>query len=96
MKKCRLRWFNTFAFLSLFSCYLMQAQDHPICPADFNNKQQWEGDPATRERIKNELRKIKDFASQQLTNKTQADSIRIIPVVVHVLHDNGSGAIGKA
>ncbi|MGQ0826995.1 MAG: M43 family zinc metalloprotease, partial [Bacteroidota bacterium] len=65
------------------------------CPSDYNNRLPGANDPQQQLRIEKELQKIRENV-QSNQSRSVPDTLKIIPVVVHVLHDNGKGAISKA
>ncbi|MBA3900486.1 MAG: choice-of-anchor J domain-containing protein [Bacteroidetes bacterium] len=81
------------AFLSI--PFTLKGQQNPGCPADESHRKLLE-DPKMRQRFMQDMQKIKEHKLLQQPSATRTDSVRIVPVVVHVLHDNGKGAISKA
>ncbi|MBA3705992.1 MAG: hypothetical protein H0W84_08870, partial [Bacteroidetes bacterium] len=71
------------------------AQNTIKCPSDYNFRLPGANDPQQELRIKEELKKIREYAMMN-QSRSVPDTLKIIPVVVHVLHDNGKGAISKA
>ncbi len=79
----------------LFLCHSVGAQSPVQCPSDYNNRLPGANDLQQQLRIKQELKKIRE--QTQLNQGTRSgDTLKIIPVVVHVMHDNGMGTITKA
>ncbi len=77
------------------STTLIAQTDIIKCPSDYNNRLPGSNDPQQQIRIKEELKKIRESVAMN-QSRNVPDTLKIIPIVVHVLHDNGKGAISKA
>jgi len=78
---------------SLFFFKAIHAQS-PQCPADYSQRMLLQ-DPAKLAKMRQDNAKIRELMKNHSRNAVP-DTLKIIPIVVHVLHDNGKGAITKA
>jgi PKD repeat protein len=83
------------AFCSLLFFHTAYSQTNISCPSDYNYRLPGANNPQQQLRIKEELKKIRENVAMN-NSRSIPDTLKIIPVVVHVLHDNGKGALTKA
>ncbi|MBI2270431.1 MAG: PKD domain-containing protein [Bacteroidetes bacterium] len=79
-----------------FALNIACAQVMPLCPSDYNYRLPNAMSPEQILRSKKDIEKIIENVEKKRTQKVPADTLKIVPVVVHVLHDKGIGAISKA
>lgn len=82
-------------FIAGISAASMAQSNIIQCPSDYNYRLPGANDPQQQARVDKELKKIREQVQLNQSQRTP-DTLKIIPIVVHVLHDNGKGAISKA
>lgn len=66
------------------------------CGFDGNLQQQFLNNPELREEYERWRKNVQDAVSQMDLEKSPAGVLQIVPLVVHVIHDNGIGNISEA
>src|SRR5690606_30569850 len=67
------------------------------CPSDYNYRLPEANNPQQQLKAKQDIEKIKEISKNNYSRSLPpADTLRIIPIVVHVLYDNASTPISKA
>ena len=82
--------------LSLFITGNVLSQNVNWCGTDLLLEQKFKKDPSSKQKFDENFRLIHNNAQQYSKNKSLAGIVYIVPVVVHVIHDNGIGNISYA
>lgn len=85
--------------LLIISCFLASAQtprSADWCGTDYFLEKQYAQNPALRAEHQQQREKFRQLLEQFPAVEKSSGAVKIIPVVVHVLHDNGKGNISQA